>query len=77
MATLSQEKPPNPATYHNEQTSDKDAALETGLISDEERLYDYNAQPWYTKPVIQVLLVSFICFLCPGSKLPLPSRSIH
>jgi len=26
--------------------------------------------PWYASPEIQLLMVAFVCFLCPGKPLP-------
>lgn len=28
---------------------------------------EYYEQPWYKRPIVQVILVSFVCFMCPGT----------
>ncbi|CAD6579541.1 MAG: hypothetical protein CYPHOPRED_000904 [Cyphobasidiales sp. Tagirdzhanova-0007] len=34
--------------------------------SRDEYAASYLAQPWYKKPIMQIILVSFVCFTCPG-----------
>lgn len=42
-----------------------DPALPTGWKHRQRRIFGLNI-PWYASPKVQLLMVAFVCFLCPG-----------
>ncbi|KAG6005994.1 hypothetical protein E4U21_007487 [Claviceps maximensis] len=46
-------------------TNDEDVNLPAGWMYKERRLFGFHI-PWYASPPTQLIMVSFVCFLCPG-----------
>lgn len=40
--------------------------LTAEALTKEEYAPAYYEQAWYKKPISQIILVSFVCFMCPG-----------
>lgn len=65
-ATMSPEKTEK-ALSHDGARPGTDAQIITAELPDGEYAPEYYAQKWFRKPIFQIVLVSFVCFMCPGA----------
>lgn len=71
MADLPEKQTTAPQVTHPADTDSdqhEQIARPHGWIYRERRLFGYRI-PCYASPQIQLLMVSFVCFLCPGTNL--------